>query len=57
MRSVVSGLLELLGLASLVVGAAILAPWLGWLVAGAALLVVGRAIDPPVASPVDGPDA
>lgn len=46
-RLVLSGLAELLGIAGIVWGFAQIAPWLGWIVGGIALVLVGLAIDPP----------
>lgn len=45
MRSFVSSLLELVGLAAVTTGAYMAVPWLGFLVGGAALLLVGYAMD------------
>lgn len=45
MRTTISSLLELAGLAAVAVGLWMLAPWLGVTVAGVGLVVVGLALD------------
>lgn len=46
-RLVLSGAVEFAGVAAIVWGFGQLAPWLGWVVGGVALVVTGLAIDPP----------
>lgn len=46
-RLIVSGAAEIAGIAAIVAGFAQLAPWLGWISGGVALVAVGLAIDPP----------
>ncbi len=46
-RLALSGAAELLGIGAIVWGFAQIAPWLGWIVGGIALVLVGLAIDPP----------
>lgn len=46
-RNVISALLELAGLAGIVWGAALIAPFLGFVVGGIGLILLGLAVDPP----------
>lgn len=46
-RLVLSGAAEVSGIGGIVWGFAQIAPWLGWIVGGLALVLVGLAIDPP----------
>lgn len=55
MTSALSTLLEVLGLLVLCAGLYLLAPWLGISVAGAGLILLGLALDPP--SPRRAPPA
>ena len=47
MTRVASTTVELLGIAAIIWGFAQITPWLGWIVGGLALVLVGFAIDPP----------
>lgn len=47
-RLIISGLLELAGIGLITFGTFLITPFLGFIVAGAGLLWVARAIDPPV---------
>ena len=47
MRELLSTVLELVGLTVLALGLYLLAPWLGVTVAGAGLVALGLALDPP----------
>lgn len=44
---IVSTVLELAGIAAVVVGCALVAPWLGWIAGGICVFVCGAAVDPP----------
>lgn len=46
-RLMISAVVELCGIAAIIWGFALVAPWLGWIVGGLALVLVGVAIDPP----------
>lgn len=46
-RLILSGVLELAGIAAVVYGFAQIAPWLAWIAGGLALVIVGLAVDPP----------
>lgn len=47
----VAGLLELSGIAAIVVGFAILSPIAGWIAGGIGLTLLGLAVDPPFRRP------
>lgn len=47
MTRVASACVELVGVAAIVWGFAQIVPWLGWIVGGIALVLVGLALDPP----------
>ena len=47
MRAVLSAACEFAGLSAIIFGFFLIAPWLGWIVGGLAMVVVGLAIDPP----------
>ena len=47
MRPVVSALFDLAGLAAIVWGCSLIAPFLGFIVGGLGLILLGLAIDPP----------
>jgi len=51
MRPLISAGFELAGVAALVAGFWVLAPWLGLVIGGLALVLVGLAIDPPSRNP------
>ncbi|MDO3068448.1 hypothetical protein [Mycobacteroides abscessus] len=51
MRPLVSAAFELAGVAVLVAGGWVLAPWIGLLMGGLALILIGLAIDPPSREP------
>ena len=44
---VASTIVELFGIAAITWGFVQIAPWLGWIVGGLALVLIGFAIDPP----------
>lgn len=46
-RLVISGVLELLGLAAIVWGCSLIAPFLGFIIGGVGLMFIGLAVDPP----------
>lgn len=46
-RLMISTVVELAGIAAIIWGFALIAPWLGWIVGGFALILVGLAVDPP----------
>lgn len=50
MKFAVASLFELIGIAVMAFGLWLLAPWLGVTVGGAALVLVGLMVDPPVRS-------
>lgn len=43
---VLSAIAELIGILAIVLGFSLIAPWLGWIVGGFGLIVLGQAIDP-----------
>lgn len=47
-RLTISGVLELLGIAAIIWGFYLIAPFLGFIIGGIGLLIIGRAIDPPI---------
>lgn len=47
MTRTASMIVELLGISAVVWGFAQIAPWLGWIFGGLALVLIGLAIDPP----------
>lgn len=49
-RLILSGVLELAGVAAVVYGFALVAPWLAWIAGGLALVLAGLAVDPPGSS-------
>ncbi len=51
-RLMVSAVVELCGIAGIIWGFALITPWLGLIVGGLALVLVGVAIDPPIRSRV-----
>ncbi|WPH57625.1 hypothetical protein [Mycobacterium phage WXIN] len=50
-RFIISTLLELIGILAIVCGASLIAPFLGFIVAGIGLVGLGWAIDPPARKP------
>lgn len=46
-RLILSGILELLGIAAIVAGFSLIAPFLGFIIGGIGLIIFGLAIDPP----------
>lgn len=46
-RLALSGAVEIAGVAAIVWGFAQIAPWLGWIVGGLSLILMGLVIDPP----------
>lgn len=46
-RLIISGIFELIGIVSITYGAYLIAPFLGFVIAGLSALWVARAIDPP----------
>lgn len=54
LMAVLSAMVELVGIAAIVGGFWLLAPWLGLIVGGIALVVVGLALDPPKAAASTG---
>ncbi|MBB3752599.1 hypothetical protein FHT44_005111 [Mycolicibacterium sp. BK634] len=50
-QGVLATIVELLGFAAIVYGCFLIAPFVGAIVAGIALLILARAIDPPSAPP------
>lgn len=51
MRPLISAAFELAGVAVLVAGGWVLAPWIGLVMGGLALILIGLAIDPPNRAP------
>ena len=53
-RLTVSSLVELAGIAAIVWGCYLIAPFLAFIVGGLALLLIGRGIDPPIRTSGEG---
>lgn len=51
LRAVLSAITELLGVAAIFAGFWWIAPWLGLIVGGIAMIIIGVAIDPPPKRP------
>lgn len=51
LRLIISMVLELLGVAGIVWGCALIAPFLGFIVGGIGLVLVGLSVDPPKRGP------
>ncbi|AMQ66946.1 hypothetical protein SEA_CRACKLEWINK_10 [Mycobacterium phage Cracklewink] len=50
-RELASGALQLAGVAAITYGCWLLAPWLGLIIGGVLVLLVGMALDPPARKP------